>query len=611
MGEQVIRRGHDTFIESAHANREHGDSKYPQVISGAARTLLFMPLEGVKGRTILSATLTGRVRNAFPAQTLTVQTVAEKWSAAWANWTKNQSLAVTGPTATVATGSLADGASFEVNITALVQTVANGGDYFGLRITTNSATGGRFYGFDSGDDSWTLTIVTSDAPQEPTTLYPAGGVVGVSKWTVSCDFTDLGGSTEQSAMQVQVDPAGNGAAPAWDSGWVATTIPELDLAATSYPGLASGATTKWRVQVKDADGNASGWSDWVSVTYVPKPALILDNPPSGILADATTTIAAHITTGTLQAWRVRIADGDDKTATRYDSRKRDGSGTAIACDLPVKNDDGDRVFKDDGTYWLNVRAWDRLDRLRGAAGDPPYIETWVQVTFDDDLALSPVSSLNVSQIGNTPRVRLSWSRTAGAADGWAIYRDDERLDRVDAEDITASGGSYEWIDDSAAPNEWHTWHIKAVVNGAQSKPGPTASLRLELDGVWLLSSAGDVVLEGEGVGDFKAADRRATYSLPNKPYDVDIVGALGGISGTFAGTIDVRDDRPDVDAVRRVLRSIRRNPTKQVQLVYANRSIPVLLRDVNVDASENYTRDTEEHTVSFFAQQVGDFESTL
>ena len=614
MGEQVIRRGHDTFIESAHPDREHGDSKYPQVVSAAARTLLFMPLEGVKGRTILSATLTGRVRNAFPAQTLTVQAISEKWSAAWANWNKQP--AVLTPSATLAVGALADGASFEVNITALVQTVANGGDHFGWRIKTDSTTGGRFYGFDSGDDSWTLTVVTSDAPQEPTTLYPAGGVVGIPVWTVSCDFTDLGGSTDMSAIQVQVDNYGDADTPDYDSGWVPSTVPELDLSRTDLPGgifdgiIAAGLSMFWRVQVKDGDGLASGWSDWVEVTYIPKPNLVLDNPASGILADATTTISAHITTGTLQAWEVRIADGDDKTATRYQA-KRDGSGTAIACDLPVKNDDGDRVFKDDGTYWLLVRAWDRLDRLRGGAGDPPYVESWTQVTFDDDLALSPVSTLNVSQIGDTPRVRLSWSRTAGAADGWAIYRDDERLDRVDAADITASGGSYEWIDDSATPNRWHTYKVKAVTNGVQSVAGPLASIRPEVDGVWLLSPQGDVVFEGEGIGGLRSADRRATYSLPNQPYDVDIVGAIGGIAGTFAGTIDVREDRPDVDEARRIIRAIRRKPTQTVRLVYANRSIPVLLRDPGADPSENYNRDYEEHDVAFGVQQVGDFESTL
>ena len=610
MGEQVIRRGHDTWVESAHPSLEHGDGKYPQVLNGAARVLLFLPLEGIKGKTILSATLTGRVRNAFPAQTLYVEMPTEKWSAAWVNWSKQPAVGTAVVSTTV--GALADGAQVSWSIGSLVQSVANGADYFGFRIRTSLAAGGRFYGFDSGLDSWTLTIETSDAPQIPTTLYPANGAVGLPKWVISTDFTDVGDSTEMASMNVQVSPTAN-AATAWDSGEVATAIPELDLAATSYPGLAANATTQWRARVKDGDGNWSGWSDWVSVTYVPRPSIVLDNPAAGLFGDPSSTISAHLDSGALEAWQIRITEGGDQTRIRYDSHKRNASGTTIALELPFENADKQRIFKDDGSYWLNVRAWDRLDRLRGGDGDPPYLEVWQQLTFDQDAALDPVTSLSTIQVGDTPRVRFVWTRTAGAGDAWLIEDADtkDRVARLDAGDVTNSGGVFSWECDSVPPNTSRTFHVRAIVNSDVAKPGPRSTIRTEVPAVWLLAETGDVRIGGSGVGGFKKSDRRASYALPGMPFDLDIIGALAGVSGDYAGGVEERPDLPDVDETRRNVDLIRKAPTTTVRLAYGTRNIPVLLRNLSMDESERFELANHRYVVSFFAQQVGDFDEAL
>jgi hypothetical protein len=96
----------------------------------------------MKGRTIASATLTGHAHGATLAQTLTFQAAAAKWQASTITW--NNQPGVTGATATVVLGVLADGAEFSVDVTALVQAIANGTvSNYGWRVTTSVSASSR------------------------------------------------------------------------------------------------------------------------------------------------------------------------------------------------------------------------------------------------------------------------------------------------------------------------------------------------------------------------------------------------------------------------------------------------------------------------------------
>lgn len=203
MVESVVRRGQDTHANSAYPNAENGDNKHPLLASGTARIFLYMPLAGIRGRTMLSAVLSGVAKGAWPAQTLTVAPITAKWSSGWLNWSNQP--AVGTPTVAVALPALNDGDRFNLDITTLVQAVANGAAHHGWRIVTSAVGPGRVYGFDSGKDSWTLTYEFSDAPRAPTTLSPDGGVVSSGKPVLTFDFTDLGGaSTEQGSIEIEV-----------------------------------------------------------------------------------------------------------------------------------------------------------------------------------------------------------------------------------------------------------------------------------------------------------------------------------------------------------------------------------------------------------------------
>lgn len=614
MAEQTIRRGQNTTVQStptAAATKNYAGLSFPRV-SDTKRTLLSIPLTQILGRTIVAATLQPRVRvvagQPWAAQTVTVQPIATRWSVDKVTWA-NQPGVRTG-TASTATGALNDGDRFDIDVTALIQQIANGLPNYGWRISTSAGKLGAFYGF-AYDDSWVLVVETSDAPETPTALSPSGGVVSRQKFVIRTDFTDLGGSTDQAAIQVQVDP--DATAPyAFDSGEVATNVPELDLATTAYAGLADAATTKWRVRVKDTDGYWSDYSAWATVTRATKPTLTLNSPAGGVLGDPTGVVQATISAGTIRFWSVRIVRADDPSDIRWDSGRQPGTGTSFAVTIPARNDDGDRVFRDDTTYLLRIRVWDRLDRVSGGPDDPPFVQSLTSFVFDNDLALAAPTALTLTSSSTEPAVQLTWNRT-GSADGWVIHRDGELAAVLEPDDVIALGaGKYTWADREARPNRESTWAVRALVNGKRSAPATKTGIA-RIDGVWLLSAHGDVRLVGTDVTSLVRKDRRATYSLPGRPDDIDIIGALGGITGAYKGTIGRghgRKSTADVEAAAAVLRRIRRDPTTPVRLVYSTVSIPVLLRDLNVTPHpERITGVNDLYNVAFECYQVGDFGS--
>lgn len=605
MAEQTIRRGQNAMVQSSRPTANLSTLGYPSVASLARYVFLSMPVTGIAGQTVVSAILSPRFRGAIASQQLAVQPVAASWAVDKITWANQPG--VRASSATKTTGVVADGARTDIDITALVQQIANGDPHYGWRIATTGTA--FFYGF-ATIDSWVLTVETSDAPQTPVSLEPEG-VVSLQKFVIRTDFTDYGGSTTQSAIQVQVDP--DATAPyAFDSGEVATTAPELDLATTAYAGLSGGATTQWRVRVKDTDGYWSGWSDWATVTRVTKPTLILDAPTGGVLYDPTPTIQAHLSAGNLAGWSVMITDGADRTVIRYSSGQQPApspASGALALTIPERNADRVVVFPRAGNYQIRLRAWDRTDRVQGGPTDPPYIELWTTVGFSADGAVTAPTSLTATSPAASPRVLLTWTR-GGTADGWVIERDSNVIARLQPDDVTVNAGTYTWTDGDASPNETHTWSVRAVTGGHQGSARTVTDL-VPVNGVWLLSVHGDVVLDGTGVDNIRRADRRATYKLPGRPDDVDIIGALEGLSGAYQGSIQRTPDRATeaaLDADRLILRKIRRDPTTPVRLAYGTSSVPVLLRNLSVTTSPDYQENNRQHLVSFECFQCGDFE---
>lgn len=608
MADSVQSRGRDTYISSARKNQDYAQTPTLRVSSGAAKVYTHLALPGVTGRTVESAPLSFPVKGSWAAQTLTVTPIAEEWSPRETTWNRQPALR-TAQAITVDVPAKTDQQRVTVDVAAHVQAVANGAAHWGWCITTSSGADNRIYGFDSTlpDGSWSLAIDYADAPEAPTDLSPNGGDVGIVP-VLMHDFNDYGGeSTDLASVRAQVNTAATEVG-AWDSGHVPATVPGFNLATSAWPTVpVAGTRYYWRVFVKDGAGVESDPSDWASFVYQPKPAFVVDNPSGGVVFDPSPTIAGHLASGEVLAWRIRVTAGTNRSKELYDSGKKPGTGSAeLAFTLPFKDDDKRRILKDAGAYSLNIRIWEN-DNREATPGDPTYIETWVDFTMDDDATPAPPSDTWAVQVGHTPRVRFTWMWLGSAAvvEGWVIRRDGQVIARLEPDEVTVgAGGAYSWVDSTAVPFVSHTYEAKIITGGKQSRPSPPAEITPVASGVWLLSDDTEVEIDGKQVAGFRKTDRRATYQPLNSPYDVDIVNALGTLSAPFEGTISTRDGR-DVMADKALLEDLGERPSQVVQLVYGTRSVPVRLRHVSVDPGEDFQKHNMLHRVSFEAYLAG------
>lgn len=607
MTDSTIAAGKDAWALSTSPDEAHPEPKRPRLTSGVARIYVSLPLKRqVVGRNVTDAVLAGVARNAQAAQTITVAAVTEWWKPADVTW--NDAPAV-GASVAVAVPALAAGERFEVDITSLVQAIAAGGTNYGFRLTTDSADANRFYGLATGQPSWEAVVEFADDPEAPVPLSPLGGSVGIEP-TVAWDYNQGAGEedAEQAASRVWVNtsPTQTGAT---DSGWVANELPEYDLTALGGWSPASGTTYYWQVQTRDGVGSESPVSDWAEFTYRPYPSFTLTNPGTGLVWDPTPTIAFSVTGGVVRQYRIQVfAHASGKK--RFDSGwTNGGSATDITRTLPEKWK-GARVHVDDRTYRLVVKVRDRLDR-EATGDDPGMIVSESTYVFDDDATPVPVSDLRVTQVGDSPRMRLQWTRPSGVTKAWVVKRDGLRIARIADDDdaLTAAGTSREWFDDGATPYITHVWTVQAIDNSSekQTTPSPEAFARPVVEGVWLLGEDSEVVLDGVDIDGFRNDDRRAIYSPLGLEHDVDIVYALRGLSGAFVGGINSSRGR-DWEADLATLKAMRSDTDEPVRLVYGTVNVPIILRNVSPGLpSPDLLPHNMAHTVTFEAHQVDEF----
>lgn len=621
MPDLTIRTGFDThLIEAEPANSRNANAAYPKLRGGDEyRILLQMALSVPKiaGKDVLVATLTGRVHDNWPSQTVTVRGLdTPDWTVENANYGNQPG--VTGPTATSgATGVLVAGDSFSVDVTAWAQDVADGitGNY-GWRITTSQTTAVSLTrGFESGRTTWTLYVEYVDRPDAPDTLSPAG-IIGIAKPVVTVDDYD-----QLSQIQVQVDATPNSTNPDYDTGLVSVTRPKLDLADTfplgqavgvgdtTFNSIANHATTYWRARVKLINGGTSLYGPWVEVTREDKPTIVMDNPSGTDIWDPTPVIKAHLSpAGDVDTrWQVIVTRGSDPTDQLYNSGDA-LTGADLEHAIPLRWQ-GHNVMVDDGNYRLVVRAWDRSDRAT-SQGDKPYAETIIDVTMDVDGTQDPVDGLVAVPYtagSGYPGVLVAWSRASDP--DWFIVRRKSGdgtwkfLALVDVDEFRVNPGEWEWVDYTAVPNVDNLYTVRAVtVVGDENRQSDNSAVGTGfslVEGVWLRSEFGDVILEGDGIDDFGQTSKRTTFVLPYRDDDVDIITSVGSYGGTFTGLIDSFDGR-DVDADREILEEIRLHPTKGLRLVWATESRWVRLIDLTVPPHSSIIPDTDRtHTVKF------------
>lgn len=540
--------------------------------------LHFPEASALAGRIVLAAELQGHVSDAAGSHTLTVTPCSESWTPGGLTWA-NKPAVIGAQAVTAAVGATSAGDLVTVNLTTLMQAVAAGQAWYGVRLVTDNAAERAFWSANSGQVAWSLVVDVSEAPDVPTDLAPDTGSVSSPKPTLSWTFADLGGvSTEQAQARVQIDAAMDAGSPDFDSGWVTAADPMLNLASTAYGGLSG--STYWRVAVKDGAGLASDWSDWAAMTYTAKPSLVWDSPSGGVVGDPTLEILAHLSSGDVGRWRLQVADTADPTRIPYEAA---GVGPTVSTAVTVP-DTGGRprvIFFDDHTYRLTLRVWEAATvRAVGVIGDPPWIESHVDVTFDDDTGVTPVTDLQVEQYDDGPRCDWVWTR-GSSADRWLVSVDGRQVAILDPDDVTADAGTYTWRDSGQIPPLRPIQvSVRAVENGDRSEP-VYAEARTEVGLTWLISDRGTVALYGlpDWADSVQRTDQRASYQTIGGG-QVDVVYSIGILNGRFEGaTAGTTDDQWDDMAV---LADMAAHPEEPVRMVWGSSSELVQLSNVTV-----------------------------
>lgn len=386
---------------------------------------------------------------------------------------------VTGSTATLNRPSAPVGSLWDVDVTALMQEVSNGAPWYGFRVSEGSSAVLRWYATDAvtGPRRPALVITWSMAPDEPDLLTPSDGLAVDTDFPVlTYDFSDPTGEGDLAAQQVQTsatEAALLAGTPDWDSGEVATTLPQYDTSSGSFPGVDVDEVVWWRVRVKDASGDWSDWSDPVEFTR--KDLGVAAITTTNITEGSPTISMTYTGGGTPTAFRMMVSKGSEPDAIIHDSAMQDWD-TNYNIPFGVVDDPDD-------SYVINVRIWDDIARV-AIPGSPNYAEDSATLSVLFDVGVAAPTSVSVASDPMLPIGHLTWDHI-GTATEFQILRSTDagvtwtyigEVDAIDAE--TGGSPGYEWDDTSPPAYQSVMWGVVAVIAGEQSSiVTDTASIR--------------------------------------------------------------------------------------------------------------------------------------
>jgi hypothetical protein len=441
----------------------------------------------------------------------------------------------------------ADKVKWEVDITDWMQSVAAGGAWFGMRIVPTVFEDNVLWMYSEIYTDPALRprveITWADNPNTPQGLNPSGGrLVGVQKPIVSAQFIDVSGNTSIQAIRVQFNATDTWLTPAFDSGWVLTSVPELDTSRTDMPGgvwagLADGASTYWRVQFRDAAGLESPWSAATSFGRDNKGTLTVNNPPSGTptVEDATPPISWTFSGETQSAYQVQIYHVvNGAQFVDWDTKKITGTLTSLTVPTGAINEPSST------TYTVTVRIWDTKARA-STPGDNPYVEVVRDFTFVPGATTGTTSLTAVPDAGGKPKVVLTW-QSATFPDRFNILRNGKVIAAaLDPNDTFVSGTTHTYTDRTPSPKRAYSYAVQRVVNDVASASNSTVSnVTVNSIGVWLqeLVTGEEVYIIGRDDRPMVLLEQSTVLQAiaPNS-VPVSIKQSLGGLAGTIQGQL--------------------------------------------------------------------------
>jgi hypothetical protein len=304
----------------------------------------------------------------------------------------------------------ADKTKWELDITDWMQTVSNGGPWYGFRVIPTTFENEVLWMYSElYTDSAVrprVEITWSDAPNAPSNLSPAGGrAVGVSKPIVKASFIDVSGATSLQAVQVQINSTDVWTSPSFDSGTVPSSAPELDLSRTDMPGgvwagLADGVTTFWRIRFQDAAGLWSAWSPSTSFKRDDKGTLTLNNPPNLSGFYRMTAVVGNSGGSMGMYYRGGLPDGDPAGVASsgevliMSAWFRTSQARPVDLGVEFKDSSGNILGGSGTQHNLAANTWTKVTHVSGAA--PASSAKFVLTAYSDDLNYTTGATLDMT-----------------------------------------------------------------------------------------------------------------------------------------------------------------------------------------------------------------------
>jgi len=559
-----------------------------------------------RGATILSAYLEvylGDNWSTGTASRITVRRVLGKWSAGEITWDKRPPVASTGQITSQELGGVKQ-AMRRIDVTQLFQDVADGADYFGLRLELSNNQNRRIFSNRAAAKFRPrLAIVYSTPPDAPDSLRPNNEAVGVAKPMLRWVFEDRGvGSVAQAFSQVQISSVPSFTAPAYDSAKQANIRNSWNLADTAAAALTPSVTYYWRVRVWDETNLASAWSDPVPFTYEPYGTLTLiapDAPPNNKVSDLTAPISWNFTGRTQREYAAYVFELLEPTGTPF-LRQEVAAASTNARSFNIH----EGILKSGRTFQVQLQVWDTIDRTT-SPGDPGYLEILREFTYERSGVPAPVTSL-AAEVGDQAFVALVWER-AEEPDYFCLRVDGvEEVPRIEPADVWVSGDTYRYLYWGAVPRRLHAYEVEAVVRQTpgdtfeHSDGNATLSARSTPIGITLVDPRDStyVVIYDNEEADLTIGETAETYDPIGSRRPVRITSSIRGYEGSVSGVFLDGASRTRFVDLKERLQSLR--------IVLGDLNLPVFLEETNV--APHPTPGDQLYPVELTFFQTGEFE---
>lgn len=231
MPNRVVTCSFDSYANQDSAAANYGSVARMKVngqTSHKKYVYLFFPkpfspaAKGAATVTVTSAILTFYLASTWTGgEVVTAKRITGSWLESKVNFNNAPAVSTTNDNSVTISGGTSDGTQYTVDLTNMLQDVAAGSTYYGIRLEVDTTGDKSIYSSEATNgDQPTLNVTWAYLPIAPTDLKPTDTAIldTATSVLVNWTFQDADGTATQSKSRVQVDDSSDLSSPLWDSG---------------------------------------------------------------------------------------------------------------------------------------------------------------------------------------------------------------------------------------------------------------------------------------------------------------------------------------------------------------------------------------------------------